>query len=527
MANLYVELDNLGKGIILYNECLKILPDPKENLNLANLAIAANYNLGMLYFVTDQKVNSINKLEQALKIKVEYKLDPTSEQTAIINETLGEIHLEYKNFSAAYANLKNAYDIRTKLPNLNDKKSKMKINILLDYIYQNLEKDAEIKFNRPPGVGPHHISTREEKDFDELMNYIRATTEDKNELRRDHKNKTKLKSDNDVEELEKFFLFMMKLSSLQVHVLNNTQPDIEKNLNMPIFFSSDFKNSLNHHQRLELCNLKLMSLMRNRILKNPRGKVDIENLNYDIIHPKNSQNNLSSIKNFFVVNKIIKNWEITKKHVQQDNYLERKVSKAEGASKRKGDEEVLQQRRTKLLDSKNIAGGMGNMMANNLNKMDNMNINALNNMEGADGMGGGNLPQGMKMDYIQNLSYDQFQARIRSYYKQNLPNKEQMLDDNLLLFFSQNLSNDELHALYNNPEFVIEIIDEYKNNGMDDDDDVMGDENDNMEGIILNYNFNLIINLDNNDIEPESQHGSEVDSKKDDMAYNPMAKFQF
>ena len=37
--------------------------------------------------------------------------------------------------------MKAAYDIRMKLPNLDDKKSKVKINIMLDYLYQNLKNE--------------------------------------------------------------------------------------------------------------------------------------------------------------------------------------------------------------------------------------------------------------------------------------------------------------------------------------------------------------------------------------------------
>lgn len=69
LGNLYVELDNLNKAIILYAQCLNLLPDPKENPHVSDLSISANYNLGIVYFVTDQYNNSKTKLEQALKIK--------------------------------------------------------------------------------------------------------------------------------------------------------------------------------------------------------------------------------------------------------------------------------------------------------------------------------------------------------------------------------------------------------------------------------------------------------------------------
>jgi glutaredoxin-related protein len=252
-------------------------------------------------------------LEQALKIKKDIKVEEITEQTATIYETLGEVELEYRNFSQAYANLQKSIDIRMKLPNFGDKKNSLKINILLDYIYQSLDKENDKKAKSRTNVNNNW--GKDEKDIDDLLNYIKVGHEETVAgAKSREERRTRLKNDLDIEEMEKFFLFMTKLSSLQIQMLNSTQGDIEKNLKMPIFFSAEFKNLLSHSQRLEVCNLKIMSLRRNKILKNPRGKIEVENLNYDALHSKNSQNNLSSIKNYFLVSKIMKNWETTKKY---------------------------------------------------------------------------------------------------------------------------------------------------------------------------------------------------------------------
>ena len=85
----------------------------------------------------------------------------------------------------------------------------------------------------------------------------------------------------DIQELEKFFLFMTKLSIDQIDKLNEDQPkdDFEKNKRFPIVFSKNFKNSLTHSQRLALCDLKLTSLTRVNVLKNYTKKISIRNLN--------------------------------------------------------------------------------------------------------------------------------------------------------------------------------------------------------------------------------------------------------
>ncbi len=145
MGNLYVELDNLGKAIILYNECLKLIQESNvvsqsKEFNLHDLEISANYNLGIIYFITDQYVNSKNKLTAALYIKKELKNDINSEQAAIITETIGEIEIENKNFSSAFTHLQDGLRIRNTIGN-KQTKDIMKIKILLDYLYQNLESE--------------------------------------------------------------------------------------------------------------------------------------------------------------------------------------------------------------------------------------------------------------------------------------------------------------------------------------------------------------------------------------------------
>ena len=52
-----------------------------------------------------------------------------------------------------------------------------------------------------------------------------------------------------LKDLEKFFMFLCTLSLFQINVLNETQPDSWKRYDLPILFSSQFKDCLSKNQR--------------------------------------------------------------------------------------------------------------------------------------------------------------------------------------------------------------------------------------------------------------------------------------
>ncbi len=151
---------------------------------------------------------------------------------------------------------------------------------------------------------------KNEKDLEEILNYMKILNEEKADNLK-NESKLKQKQDFDVDEMEKFFLFMSKLTPQQINVLNETQGNIANPniIKLPIVFSAEFKNLLSLNQRLEICNMKLMSLKRNKVLKDAMNRIEIENLNYEALSSRSFQNNLTNIKNYFVVNKILKNTE--------------------------------------------------------------------------------------------------------------------------------------------------------------------------------------------------------------------------
>ena len=92
------------------------------------------------------------------------------------------------------------------------------------------------------------------------------------------------------QDLEKFFIFLCSLSLYQLSVLNDTQPDNEKRNDLPILFSSQFKDCLSINQRIELDKIQTMALNRCIILKEPNNYIVPNNLNIDIINQRKMDN---------------------------------------------------------------------------------------------------------------------------------------------------------------------------------------------------------------------------------------------
>jgi hypothetical protein len=99
-----------------------------------------NYNLGVLYYITDQYTYSKNRLETLIK----FNKDEISDQMALFYETLGEVELEYKNFQVSYICLQKSLEIRSKLK-IDDVKKRKRTNILLDNLMHSIEKDVHRK----------------------------------------------------------------------------------------------------------------------------------------------------------------------------------------------------------------------------------------------------------------------------------------------------------------------------------------------------------------------------------------------
>ena len=295
LGNLYVEYGFLQKGHFLFDTIIENNNNLSNKERLNDVVLCANYNSGLVNFVIDKYEMAKQRFETALKIKKEFLKEKNDLQISQIYETISEIDIEYKNYSSALINLQKAIESR-ELSNTNDVEFKLRSEELRNYIIQNStdnkgELNSNVQFRRGE-------NTEESENEKLVLDLIQDTS-------------INLEHSPDIQELEKFFLFMTKLSIEQIDKLNEDQPkdEFEKNKRFPIVFSKNFKNSLTHSQRLALCDLKLASLTRVNVLKNYTKKISIRNLNYNALNLVPPENNLNSIRNSYITKTILKNWE--------------------------------------------------------------------------------------------------------------------------------------------------------------------------------------------------------------------------
>ena len=93
--------------------------------------------------------------------------------------------------------------------------------------------------------------------------------------------KPKIVNYTNFKELEKFFIFICNLSLFQLKILNESQPAYSpKRDDLPIIFSTTFRDCLTNSQRMYLDELQTMSLSRYIILVDSKKEISPENLDY-------------------------------------------------------------------------------------------------------------------------------------------------------------------------------------------------------------------------------------------------------
>ena len=218
---------------------------------------------------------------------------------------------------------------------------------------------------------------------------------------------------NEIIEFEKFFIFLTKLSAYQIELLNMEQPDkksFKKFKSLPIYFSNNFKQSLNLEQMNMLNDIKILMLKRKLVLKNVEHLIIIDNLNFDLIYkyeecsvPITQFNNLENInkkkeefRNFNM--EILKNTQIKK---------EKKSAKTE--------------------------------------------LNDENNQ--------------YKFKYQNKISYEILKATLKKKYKSDTTYQypvDEVIKDNFVIELLNRMKYKEVKMLNDNPEWLLEILIDYK-----------------------------------------------------------------
>ena len=276
------------------------------------LLVKTLYNLGLLYYINGNNEEGINCLENSKK-KLKYLLKNAVPCSTIESKSKIKVCESFKTLSNPSKTFKKSLTISPEVhlinnyhidmfdnaDNINGLKS---IEIALAEIYldcNNFNKSfTHIKkaLNLLKGGAKNFRNLIESKLLQKFLEKVENffTTNEKEgkdqalELLKEKRKETFINRNREmslktVTEIEKFFIFLSKLSEYQVKILNEFQPkdDLNKN-DLPILFSNQFKDCLTFSQRISLDKLQTMALSRYIILKDPSQQITLNNINYEL-----------------------------------------------------------------------------------------------------------------------------------------------------------------------------------------------------------------------------------------------------
>ena len=302
----------------------------KSKIDLNDISLLMNYGFenGLINenmsskFTRKNSVTGINysnkyRLYKKLSIPKYYK-NPFLFKLELLH---GEIEIDKKNYSSAYDHILKALYILILFKYYNtNKEENISFNIEQETIEKYLslieklkdkekEKDNEIdnteeksenesseNVSNQSSINNNDYSNKQFKEESEeiaLDKYKLYLEWNKDKQKEKEKKEKKILFCNKKEidykmfqEIEKFFIFLSSLSLYQITVLNESQPEKTKRNDLPIYFSSQFKDCLSKNQRIELDNLQAMALNRSTILKNINDWIMPNNLNIGLINKK-------------------------------------------------------------------------------------------------------------------------------------------------------------------------------------------------------------------------------------------------
>ncbi len=265
-AELNIEIEKYDDSIEELKEALQIIIKEDKKYNRSITSNDNNYN--SINSINDNNNFSKNDisdnyiLEYVETIELErstprFKLKKTQENErykSIINGLFDKI-MYIKNEINSQYNFKNDNHYLRSLTLKNEKENRN------SFIF-------DIKKNNPLFLN--------DKNSEKILTYLND-----NIIRKKHY------LDLDNLDFKNFFLLLTKLTPHQINLLNKTQNSkmpMSLFKNLPIFFSKQFKNSLNPNQRILLDNLNILSLVRCKILNDVNKQISINNLNYKLVH---------------------------------------------------------------------------------------------------------------------------------------------------------------------------------------------------------------------------------------------------
>ena len=448
-ANILVELDYLKCAFITYDFSLKSLNEYARLLRAQKMQVSIIYNKGLLSYVIgdDEKIpKAISLITEAKRLKLklleeqhiksqkgsnksnnsslESKLDKIrNSQLLKIYLTLFE--LDYNNSNSDIVSEYIKY-ITENIESLNEKD----IN-RLNFIFEKMDKTL----TTPKNINLLSSPTKLENDNNKIQltpkinspfqtgskNNVSLIGQYNNQQEEQFidfllsKNKKKhISNEIDRYEFEKFFLFMTKLSAYQIELLNIQQPSMKsykKFSSLPIYFSNTFKQSLSLEQLSLLNNIKVLTLKRKSVLKKVSNPITLENLDLSHIYQQDTNfNSLFHLKNIKNVNKKLSQFEA----VRSQNALRESIQ-----------------------------------MINPIKEFDNL-------------IRSDSIPEFI---FQNKIPYDSIKANLKKYLKSNPHPKykfEEIYRDSIVVELLNKMKFKEIKILNNNPDWLIEILVEFK-----------------------------------------------------------------
>ena len=191
---------------------------------------------------------------------------------------MAEIEIDRKNYYMSYEHLKNCLILILISKKESDSKNyteNQKKLIIVSNFLEEIEKNNQNKKFVSQIKSLQNLSSALNKD--EKMNKLSSENNKEKEI-------IKINDPININnEIEKLFLFLNSLSVYQIKILNETQPPLNTRNELPLFFSSQFKDTLSPKQRNNLDKLNIMSVSRYSLLLNPNNSILPSNLKFKYI----------------------------------------------------------------------------------------------------------------------------------------------------------------------------------------------------------------------------------------------------
>ena len=191
------------------------------------------------------------------------------------------------------------------------------------------------------------------------------------------------------------------------------QPDkknYKKFKSLPIYFSTNFKQSLNLEQMNMLNNIKILMLKRKLVLKNVDHLIIVDNLNYELIYKYEECNvPITQLNNLHSINQ---------KKLEFRQFNEELLKNSQMKKKKKNSA------KTELIDDNNQ----------------------------------------LKFKYQERISFESLKATLKKKYKNNNYSYpvDDVIKDSFIIELLNRMKYKEVKMLNDNPDWLLEILVEYK-----------------------------------------------------------------